>query len=105
MAPLITELANGDEVEIVRAANQTPPAAWESLVVTGKARAAIRRATRAAVRKQYAGLGQQILERAFERAGKAFSDDRAQGGSAPAGAQASRTCWPRSAAARCPRPT
>jgi GTP diphosphokinase / guanosine-3',5'-bis(diphosphate) 3'-diphosphatase len=76
MAPLLTELANGDEVDIVRAANQTPPAAWESLVVTGKARAAIRRATRAAVRRQYAGLGQQILERAFERAGKAFSDDK-----------------------------
>ncbi len=76
MAPLLTELANGDEVEIVRATTQTPPAAWESLVMTGKARAAIRRATRAAVRKQYAGLGSQILERAFERAGKAFSHEK-----------------------------
>ncbi|GGK27734.1 RelA/SpoT family protein [Salinarimonas ramus] len=77
MAPLLTELANGDEVEIVRAGgNQVPPAAWESLVVTGKARAAIRRTTRAAVRKQYAGLGLQILERAFERAGKAFSEEK-----------------------------
>lgn len=77
MAPLLTELANGDEVEIVRAGgSQVPPAAWESLVVTGKARAAIRRATRAAVRKQYAGLGLQILERAFERAGKAFSEEK-----------------------------
>jgi GTP pyrophosphokinase len=76
MAPLLTELQNGDEVEIVRADGQTPPAAWESLVVTGKARASIRRATRAAVRRQYTGLGRQILERAFERAGKAFSDDK-----------------------------
>ncbi|KPQ12221.1 MAG: GTP pyrophosphokinase RelA [Saliniramus fredricksonii] len=76
MAPLLTELANGDEVEIVRATTQTPPAAWESLVRTGKARAAIRRATRTAVRKQYAGLGSQILERAFERAGKAFSNEK-----------------------------
>ncbi len=76
MAPLLTELGNGDEVEIVRAATQTPPAAWESLVMTGKARAAIRRATRTAVRKQYAGLGAQILERAFERAGKAFSHEK-----------------------------
>ncbi|MGP9821944.1 RelA/SpoT family protein [Salinarimonas sp. NSM] len=77
MAPLLTELANGDEVEIVRAGgSQVPPAAWESLVVTGKARAAIRRATRTAVRKQYAGLGLQILERAFERAGKAFSEEK-----------------------------
>jgi GTP pyrophosphokinase len=79
MAPLLTELANGDEVEIVRADGQTPPAAWESLVVTGKARAAIRRATRTAVRKQYAGLGRQILERAFERAGKTLSQDKLKG--------------------------
>jgi GTP pyrophosphokinase len=79
MAPLLTELANGDEVEIVRADGQTPPAAWESLVVTGKARAAIRRATRASVRRQYAGLGRQILERAFERAGKSFSDEKLKG--------------------------
>ncbi|PHP68296.1 bifunctional (p)ppGpp synthetase/guanosine-3',5'-bis(diphosphate) 3'-pyrophosphohydrolase [Zhengella mangrovi] len=71
--PLITELKNGDEVEIVRSKAQVPPAAWESVVVTGKARAAIRRATRAAIRKQYSGLGVRILERAFERAGKTFS--------------------------------
>ncbi len=75
-APLLTELQNGDEVEITRSGGQVPPAAWESLVVTGKARAAIRRATRAAVRRQYAGLGRQILERAFERAGRPFSDDK-----------------------------
>ncbi|MCG7394693.1 bifunctional (p)ppGpp synthetase/guanosine-3',5'-bis(diphosphate) 3'-pyrophosphohydrolase [Microvirga sp. ACRRW] len=79
MSPLLTELQNGDEVEIVRSEGQTPPAAWESLVVTGKARASIRRATRAAVRRQYTGLGHQILERAFERAGRAFSDEKLKG--------------------------
>ncbi len=46
-------LQNGDEVEITRAEGQTPPAAWEGLVITGKARSAIRRATRDAVRAQY----------------------------------------------------
>ncbi|KUL94860.1 GTP pyrophosphokinase [Bosea sp. WAO] len=76
IAPLLTELQNGDEVEITRAEGQAPPAAWESLAVTGKARAAIRRATRAAVRRQYAGLGRQILERAFQRAERPFSDDK-----------------------------
>ena len=102
MAPLLTELQNGDEVEIVRAEGQTPPAAWESLVVTGKARAAIRRATRAAVRRQYTGLGRQILERAFERAGKTLLGREAEGRPAPPGARSrSRTCWRRSAAARC----
>ena len=73
--PLMTELKNGDEVEIIRSKAQVPPAAWESIVVTGKARSAIRRATRNAIRKQYSGLGARILERAFERAGKQFSRD------------------------------
>jgi len=73
--PLVTRLNNGDEVEIIRSGVQVPPAAWEEIVVTGKARAAIRRATRMAIRKQYAGLGYRILERTFERAGKAFSRD------------------------------
>ena len=73
--PLVTRLANGDEVEIIRSGVQVPPAAWEEIVVTGKARAAIRRATRLAIRKQYAGLGHRILERTFERAGKIFSRD------------------------------
>jgi guanosine-3',5'-bis(diphosphate) 3'-pyrophosphohydrolase len=73
--PLMTELKNGDEVEIIRSEAQVPPAAWESIVVTGKARAAIRRATKNAIRKQYSGLGMRILERAFARAGKPFSKE------------------------------
>jgi GTP diphosphokinase / guanosine-3',5'-bis(diphosphate) 3'-diphosphatase len=73
--PVMTELKNGDEVEIIRSKAQVPPAAWESIAVTGKARAAIRRATKNAIRKQYSGLGSRILERAFERAGKPFSKD------------------------------
>lgn len=79
VSPLVSELHNGDEVEILTAAGQTPPAAWESIVVTGKARAAIRRATRAAVRAQYAGLGKKIVERAFARAGKVFSEEKLAG--------------------------
>ena len=57
MAPLLIELVNGDEVEIARADGQSPPAAWESLVVTGKARAAIRRATRSPVRATSSSSG------------------------------------------------
>src|SRR5207244_5980315 len=80
IAPLVSELANGDEVEIITSAAQnTPPAAWESLVMTGKARAAIRRATRAAVRSQYAGLGRRIVERLCQRAKIAYSDDKLAG--------------------------
>jgi GTP diphosphokinase / guanosine-3',5'-bis(diphosphate) 3'-diphosphatase len=80
MAPLVSELANGDEVEVLTSkAQMAPPSAWESIVVTGKARAAIRRATRAAVRKQYAGLGRRIVERLFTRAKKEYSDEKLHG--------------------------
>jgi RelA/SpoT family (p)ppGpp synthetase len=80
IAPLTSELVNGDEVEIATSKAQTaPPAAWESIVVTGKARAAIRRATRAAVRKQYAGLGRRIVERLFQRAKMSYSDESLTG--------------------------
>ncbi len=74
IAPLISTLRNGDEVLIVRSDSRTPPAAWDSLVVTGRARAAIRRATREAAKAQYGGLGRQIVERAFGRAGRKFSE-------------------------------
>jgi GTP diphosphokinase / guanosine-3',5'-bis(diphosphate) 3'-diphosphatase len=71
-ASLMSELDNGDEVEIIRSKAQVPPAAWEGVAVTGKARAAIRRATRNAVRKQYAGLGREIIGRMVTRAGRSF---------------------------------
>jgi len=80
ISPLTSELGNGDEVEIITSkAQQSPPAAWESIVVTGKARAAIRRATRVAVREQYAGLGRRIVERLFQRAKIAYSDEKLVG--------------------------
>jgi GTP pyrophosphokinase len=79
-APLASELQNGDEVEIMTSpAQSAPPAAWEQLAVTGKAKAAIRRATRAAIRDQYAGLGRRIVERLFQRAKMEYADDKLKG--------------------------
>ncbi|HET6838190.1 MAG TPA: bifunctional (p)ppGpp synthetase/guanosine-3',5'-bis(diphosphate) 3'-pyrophosphohydrolase [Bradyrhizobium sp.] len=79
-APLSSELRNGDEVEVLTSkAQSAPPSAWESLAITGKARAAIRRATRAAVRDQYAGLGRRIVERLFVRAKIEYDDDKLKG--------------------------
>jgi guanosine-3',5'-bis(diphosphate) 3'-pyrophosphohydrolase len=80
ISPLASELVNGDEVEILTSKSQTaPPAAWESMVLTGKARLAIRRATRSAVRVQYAALGRQIVERLCQRAKREYSDDKLRG--------------------------
>ncbi|MBR1138722.1 MULTISPECIES: RelA/SpoT family protein [Bradyrhizobium] len=79
-AALSSELQNGDEVEVLTSdAQSAPPSAWETLAVTGKARAAIRRATRTAVRDQYAGLGRRIVERLFERTKLDYADDKLKG--------------------------
>src|SRR6202007_659599 len=79
-APLSSELQNGDEVEVLTSdAQSAPPSAWETLAVTGRARAAIRRATRTAVRDQYAGLGRRIIERLFARAKIEYADDKLKG--------------------------
>ena len=80
IGPLSSPLQNGDEVQILTSKAQTaPPAAWESIVVTGKARDAIRRATRVAVRHQYSGLGRRIVERLCQRAKIEYTDEKLEG--------------------------
>jgi guanosine-3',5'-bis(diphosphate) 3'-pyrophosphohydrolase len=80
IGPLSSPLQNGDEVQILTSKAQTaPPAAWESIVVTGKARDAIRRATHAAVRNQYSGLGRRLVERLCQRAKIEYSDEKLEG--------------------------
>jgi guanosine-3',5'-bis(diphosphate) 3'-pyrophosphohydrolase len=78
--PLTTQLRNGDQVEILVAKGQTPPAAWERIAVTGKARSAIRRAARDAVRRQYSELGRRLLDSAFRRIGQEYSDEKLKKG-------------------------
>ena len=80
MGPLSSPLQNGDEVQILTSKAQTaPPAAWESIVVTGKARASIRRATRDAVRNQYSAFGRRIVARLCQRAKIEYSDEKLEG--------------------------
>jgi guanosine-3',5'-bis(diphosphate) 3'-pyrophosphohydrolase len=73
--PLTTELRNGDEVSIITSDVQTPPPAWERIAVTGKARSAIRRATREALRAQYRNLGRDILKSVFAKHEKTYTDE------------------------------
>jgi GTP diphosphokinase / guanosine-3',5'-bis(diphosphate) 3'-diphosphatase len=78
--PLTTQLRNGDEVEILTAKGQTPPAAWERIAVTGKARSSIRRAARDALRRQYSGLGRRLIEAAFARVSQEYADEKVERG-------------------------
>jgi GTP diphosphokinase / guanosine-3',5'-bis(diphosphate) 3'-diphosphatase len=74
LAPLQTPLENGDEVEILTDPAAVPYPAMESFVITGRARQAIRRATKSAARKQYAGIGRQLLEQAVVMSGRTLDD-------------------------------
>ncbi len=72
--PLRTALQNGDQVEILTSKAQHPSTEWERFVVTGKAKAAIRRYVRANKRDQFIVLGQEILEKLFKSENLEFSE-------------------------------
>ena len=74
MMPLRSTLRNGDQVEIVTSKAQTPSPTWERFVVSGKARARIRRFIRSQEREQYLSLGRSILQRAFRETQNDFTD-------------------------------
>jgi GTP diphosphokinase / guanosine-3',5'-bis(diphosphate) 3'-diphosphatase len=65
--PLRTPLDNGDVVEIIKSARSSPQLSWLGFVVTGKARAAIRRAVRQKEREEVAGIGRKLFEEIVER--------------------------------------
>ena len=65
--PLRTQLANGDVVEIIKNRSASPQLSWLAFVVTGKARAAIRRAVRLKERDEIAAIGRVLFEEIVER--------------------------------------
>ncbi|MEX2455300.1 MAG: bifunctional (p)ppGpp synthetase/guanosine-3',5'-bis(diphosphate) 3'-pyrophosphohydrolase [Rhodospirillaceae bacterium] len=75
MAPLRSELKNGDQVEILTSANGTPSPMWEQWVVTGKARARVRRYVRSEQRAEFMKLGRAMLDRAFRAVSYAQTED------------------------------
>jgi GTP pyrophosphokinase len=65
--PLRTPLGNGDVVEIIKSRNSEPQLSWLGFAVTGKARAAIRRAVRQKERAEVALIGRKLYEEIAER--------------------------------------
>jgi len=65
--PLRTTLNNGDVVEIIKNETSAPQLSWLGFVVTGKARAAIRRAVRAKEREEVAGIGRKLFDEIASR--------------------------------------
>jgi GTP diphosphokinase / guanosine-3',5'-bis(diphosphate) 3'-diphosphatase len=72
--PLWTRLKNGQSIEIITAEGQTPQASWIDIVVTGRAKAAIRRMLREEDRERFIKLGRELARVAFEQVGKKATD-------------------------------
>ncbi|CAA7613886.1 bifunctional (p)ppGpp synthetase II and guanosine-3',5'-bis pyrophosphate 3'-pyrophosphohydrolase [Magnetospirillum sp. LM-5] len=77
--PLRSRLHNGDQVEVITSKAQTPNPTWERFVVSGKARARIRRFVRTQQRAQYLDLGRAILVRAFRQEGYDLTERALEG--------------------------
>ncbi len=69
LMPLRYQLQNGDQVEIMTARGGTPSPQWERFVVTGKARARIRRYVHQQQRQQHLDEGRAMLAKAFRQEG------------------------------------
>lgn len=74
MVSLRKTLHNGDQVEVITSKTQTPSPAWDRFVVTGKARACIRRFMRNQQRNQYLLVGKGILQKNLRQLGKEATD-------------------------------
>ncbi len=79
MLPLRTVLQNGDQVDVVTSKSQTPSPAWERFVVTGKAKARIRKFLRSQQRTQYIQLGRGLLQKIWRHEGYDFSEKGLEG--------------------------
>ncbi len=72
--PLRTELYNGDQVEIITSKQQQPSPSWERYVITGKAKAQIRKFIRTKKRDQFLELGRTLLVKGLQKDGFSFDE-------------------------------
>ncbi|SEI09785.1 RelA/SpoT family protein [Paracoccus alkenifer] len=72
--PLWTRLKNGQAVDIISATGQRPQATWLDIVVTGRAKAAIRRSLREEDRSRFIRLGSELVRVAFEHVNRKATD-------------------------------
>uniref|UniRef100_UPI002617D647 RelA/SpoT AH/RIS domain-containing protein n=1 Tax=uncultured Nocardioides sp. TaxID=198441 RepID=UPI002617D647 len=72
--PLWTRIKNGQSVEIITAEGQSPQATWLDIVVTGRAKSAIRRRLREEDRERFIRLGRELARVAFDHVGRKATD-------------------------------
>jgi len=70
--PLRTRLENGDVIKIIRGGLAEPQPGWENIVITGRARQALRRLTRMSQTEEFRNIGETLALHAFKREGKSL---------------------------------
>lgn len=74
MVPLRTVLKNGDQVDVLTQKGGTPSPEWERFVVSGKARARIRRAVRNQQRGENITIGRAAMTKICRQEGMEFTE-------------------------------
>lgn len=72
--PLWTKLKNGQSVDIIGADGQIPQASWTDIVITARAKAAIRKSLRGEDRRRFIRVGQELARIAFSYVGKKVTE-------------------------------
>ncbi|MFZ4406920.1 MAG: RelA/SpoT family protein [Paracraurococcus sp.] len=83
IVPLRHQLENGDQVEIITARGGQPNPGWERFVVTGKARARIRRFVHARQREEHMEGGRAAIAKAFRQEGLEATEKLLEGALKP----------------------
>ncbi len=78
VVPLRTAIENGDQVQILKSKAQVPQPGWLNFVVTGKARAALRRFVRHKERDETIALGRKFYDEIVARLPQLGPDAQAQ---------------------------
>jgi GTP pyrophosphokinase len=76
LVSLTSQLKNGDTVEILTQSNAEPSRDWLKTVTTPGARSKIRKWLKVKGYQESVGLGRDMLERQFRKAGKPFPSER-----------------------------
>ena len=66
IAPLKTQLVNGDQVEIITSKHSTVSLSWEKFVVTGKAKGEIQKVIQKQLKGQHIKLGKTIISKVLK---------------------------------------
>ncbi|MEM7617361.1 MAG: bifunctional (p)ppGpp synthetase/guanosine-3',5'-bis(diphosphate) 3'-pyrophosphohydrolase [Pseudomonadota bacterium] len=75
IVPLRTDLQNGDQVQIICSETQVPSPTWEKFVVTGKAKAEIRKFIKQKKRHEYKNLGKSMIDKTIVKEGLEFKEE------------------------------